>query len=250
MSRFKGKTCYYCGDAAVSIEDVPPKQLFKGLHCNKIRVPSCEKHNSSKSFDDQVIVDLFRKVVNPQGKEAFIDPDVAQILAQGASSFVKTKNRISLARLVEHPKLPDVPYLEPGVAIFAWMCQAVAGLIYSGCGYRDEGIDWTKAVVFSPLYLQLPKYPPLSLEEGAQLLQDRAAIADAADHAGQWYQGWSATPVPYPSSIFTFYVRLDNEGYVGFRLLFFSKNRWYVIVKVSRRTRQALEIKLKAQGTG
>ena len=53
-------TCYACPQPGTSREHVPPKNLFPlNFRSNLITVPSCDKHNSAKSGDDE----LFRHVV-------------------------------------------------------------------------------------------------------------------------------------------------------------------------------------------
>jgi len=59
----KNKICYRCGAPATSDEHVPPKGLFPekkdikhDLRKNLITVPSCDKHNSNKSDDDEFLL--------------------------------------------------------------------------------------------------------------------------------------------------------------------------------------------------
>lgn len=56
------QTCYMCESEATSMEHVPPKCLFPekkdlpaeiDLRKNLIKVPSCDKHNSHRSLDDE-----------------------------------------------------------------------------------------------------------------------------------------------------------------------------------------------------
>lgn len=54
------ETCYMCDEPSTSREHVPPKCLFptlesigRDLRKNLITVPSCDKHNSQKSDDDE-----------------------------------------------------------------------------------------------------------------------------------------------------------------------------------------------------
>ena len=47
---------YYCGTQASTRENLHPKQIFKGFHVDSITAPSCEKHNTEKSGDDEEIV--------------------------------------------------------------------------------------------------------------------------------------------------------------------------------------------------
>jgi hypothetical protein len=59
------KTCYMCSDAATSVEHVPPRCLFPekkdlspgvDLRQQLITVPSCDRHNTAKSQDDEYLL--------------------------------------------------------------------------------------------------------------------------------------------------------------------------------------------------
>lgn len=52
------KTCYRCGEPAVSREHFPPKAFFpqKGKGLQLQTVPSCKIHNNDKSKDDQYVL--------------------------------------------------------------------------------------------------------------------------------------------------------------------------------------------------
>lgn len=63
MSRVNSDICYYCGvtldRANKTKEHVPPKCFFpNGKNNNLITVPSCEKHNSQKSNDDEYLFQM------------------------------------------------------------------------------------------------------------------------------------------------------------------------------------------------
>jgi hypothetical protein len=48
------KFCYYCGAPAVSNDHLPPSCIFdKPMPGNRIKVPSCHKHNVDQSKDDE-----------------------------------------------------------------------------------------------------------------------------------------------------------------------------------------------------
>lgn len=60
----KEELCYMCNKQATSKEHIPPKCLFpelkdipeKSYRTNLITVPSCKKHNSKKSHDDEFLM--------------------------------------------------------------------------------------------------------------------------------------------------------------------------------------------------
>ncbi|HUV74437.1 MAG TPA: hypothetical protein VMW79_09020 [Anaerolineae bacterium] len=244
MARSKGKVCYYCGQAAPGQEHVPPQQMFKAFDCDSITVPSCEDHNTSKSFDDQTIIDLLMHGVDWQRRRASISQHAAEALSLRSSSFSHTKRRIDYAHLVDHPMLPTIPYLEPGPDIYSWMQWIVAALVFDGAGFRDPSIHWPAAIVFSPSFLPGPKALSIPLEDAAQWLRDRQQIADDADRSFEWSEGWSAQPKPYPADVFAFDVGFHDQGFVGLRLRFYGESRWYVVTHMSGRTRRALRQRL------
>ena len=53
----RDKPCYYCGaDPPSSREHVPPRALFSTWHGRRITVPACDRHSTSRSHIDEVIV--------------------------------------------------------------------------------------------------------------------------------------------------------------------------------------------------
>jgi hypothetical protein len=240
MARSKTRVCYYCGKAATEREHVPPQQMFKAFDCDCLTVPSCKDHNRDKSFDDQTIIDLLMQAVEWQRRRSPISQHAAEALSLRFSSFSHTKRRIDHANLVDHPELPEIPYLEPGTDIYGWMKCVAAALVYDGAGFHDANIDWPAAIVFSPTFLPGPKRPPLPVDDAAEWLTERQDIADTADRSFDWLHGWSARPRPYPPDVFAFQVAFDDEGSVGLRLLFYGESRWYVITPMRGRTRRAL----------
>lgn len=99
--------CYICNNKATSKEHVPPRCIFpepkdvKGLNYrnNLITVPSCDKHNSQKSQDDEFLLITISKVIG-SNKLAHLH------------SFTKVERALSRKRkwfyresILRHPKL-------------------------------------------------------------------------------------------------------------------------------------------------
>ena len=244
MVRSKGKVCYYCGEPATGQEHAPPKQMFKAFDCDSITVPSCDGHNTSKSFDDQVIIDLLMHGVDWQRKRASIGKHASEALSLRPSSFTRTKRLIDYASPVDHPAVPTIPYLERGPDIYTWMQCIAAALVFDGAGFRDPRIDWSAALVFSPSFLPGPKGLSMPLDDAAQWLRARQQTADGWDRSFDWRKGWSAQPKPYPADVFAFDVGFYRRGFVGLRLLFYGESRWYVVTHMCGRTRRALRQRL------
>lgn len=244
MARSKGRVCYYCGQEATGQEHVPPGQMFKGFDCDSITVPSCEAHNASKCGDDQTIIDLLMRGVDWQRTRAPISQDAQEALLLRSSSFSYTKHRIDHAKLVDHPMLPEIPYLEPETDIHGWMQHVVAGLVFDGVGFHDASVDWSTAFVFSPGFVRREKIPTLSPKECTEWLNEIVEMADGADRSFEWFEGWSGQPRPYPRDVFFFRVGFHDEGFVCVRLQFYGDSQWYVVAGVSDRTRRALRDRL------
>lgn len=81
--------CYYCGSPAVSKEHIPPKSLFpKEYRKNLITVPSCHKHNTFKSGEDEYFVNILRTSVQMN--------DVGlQQSKKATRSFIRNKKKLS-----------------------------------------------------------------------------------------------------------------------------------------------------------
>jgi hypothetical protein len=244
MPRSRGKVCYFCGQASTGREHVPPQQMFRAFDCDSITVPSCDDHNTSKSSEDQVIIDLLMHSIDWQRRRGPVSQQATEALSLRFSSFSHTKRRIDHSNLVDRRELPEIPYLEPGTDIYRWMQQVAAGLVFDAARFHDPSVDWSRALVFCPTFLPVAKAPPLPLDVATHWLRERQEIADGADRSFEWLPGWSAQPRPYPPDLFAFQIAFDDEGFVGLRLLFYGQSRWYVVTQMSGRTRRALKERL------
>jgi hypothetical protein len=67
--------CYWCGEAAISKEHVPPSNLFpSGHNTNLITVPSCAEHNEKlHKLDERFRVYIQARETNPLALQAFQD---------------------------------------------------------------------------------------------------------------------------------------------------------------------------------
>ena len=64
-----GAICHYCGAPAVSEDHLPPSCIFDAPKpSNRIKVPSCKKHNEDQSIDDE----YFRCFVTTASAESSI----------------------------------------------------------------------------------------------------------------------------------------------------------------------------------
>ncbi len=136
MSRSKNKLCYFCGKPAISMEHIPPRQLFKGFSYDSMTVPSCSEHNNMKSGLDQAILSTFLR--------PFLDPKLLRkqpaemriALAQNFKTFQRTKNISSSQSLISDYKVSKVGHLNADIN--QWIKQLTAGLICWVIKKRDK----------------------------------------------------------------------------------------------------------------
>lgn len=95
------KNCYYCGEKAESKEHVPPKSFFpSGLRKRLITVPSCDKHNSLKSKDDEYVrlflIGMSKNINNDSCKK------LKKLQKKSIDSIVRNPSLLNL--IVKEPK--------------------------------------------------------------------------------------------------------------------------------------------------
>ena len=242
-SKFQGQ-CYYCGNPSYSREHAPPDSMFKGFDCDRITVPSCDKHNTSKSGDDQAIVNAFLiPLYNGLGKY-ILEDDVIQAIENAKSSFPYVKRKaLNTPFLIEPPELtsdlPDVSHLVPSVDIYAWIRQLTAALVHNATQTFDSTIKWEAAVAQSPDWFGTGGELPQKIEQPESRLLHNTDVRNQYEQL-DWKSGWSATPRRYPLAIYAFQVRF-KEPEVFFKHRFYTKYTWYVRFSASHETISRLQ---------
>ena len=184
MPKTSRERCYFCGAPATSSEHVPPKCIFpeqKDLsdadyRKNLITVPSCHKHNSAKSRDDE-----------------FLMACLAPVVGNNATGFLHTNTKLARAHR-RNPRLindtirdarsvdlgtPDrtaFPALvgQPDMERLCLALQAVArGLYFHANGKRFKG-----KVTIIPSFVDFPRGNTMSI---VQLLSQRMIDQDRSD---------------------------------------------------------------------
>lgn len=92
------ESCYMCEREATSREHVPPKCLFpenkdlpKGFNFRKslITVPSCDKHNSNKSLDDEYLMFVLASTFQGNNhKQRYFETKVMRAISRKPHVFV------------------------------------------------------------------------------------------------------------------------------------------------------------------
>jgi hypothetical protein len=143
--------CYYCGAQASSVEHVPPKQFFKGFSCDSITVPSCDKHNTRKSGNDQAIVSACLLALYNGSERYSVEADITKAIETAKPSFVRAKRKAVSAPLISNPPedlvdLPNVAHLAASADIRSWVRQLTAALVYDANQAFDPNIKWNEAI--------------------------------------------------------------------------------------------------------
>ena len=95
----RSQSCYFCGAPGPSKrEHVPPQMIFNNSSCDKITVPSCEKHNNDKSPNDHTIITAIIMSASQTLKELdkksdYLTPNVINAINLQSQIFVKPKTR-------------------------------------------------------------------------------------------------------------------------------------------------------------
>lgn len=242
---YKNEVCYFCGAPATSKEHVPPKLMFRGFSCDRITVPSCDAHNMGKSGEDQAILSgLLIPLDNGVREHSWkLEADVAKALNVGKSSFVRAKRKAFSSSILNNPpgKLSDVSYMAFDTQ--AWIRQLTAALVFDGIEGFDPTIDWENAPMWSKEWYPAPNQATFTTEDFIEIAQARQEMKAEAE-SFNWRDGWSATPRPYPSDIYRFWLYVDNPSEVAFKHTFYNRYTWYVVFIASSETREELAEKI------
>ncbi|MFG0677725.1 hypothetical protein [Delftia sp. WSY_7] len=92
------RRCYYCGELATSREHAPPQSFFpKNFKLNLITVPSCEKHNNSKSKNDEYVFHLISSSPGFRG-----DNEIDRYLVKKCSASLTNMKLGNRPRTIHH----------------------------------------------------------------------------------------------------------------------------------------------------
>ncbi|XCN74240.1 MAG: hypothetical protein Q3M24_05685 [Candidatus Electrothrix aestuarii] len=222
MRTKQSERCYFCGKPATSSEHVPPKCIFpeqkdladEDYRKNLITVPSCEKHNSAKSHDDEFLMFCLAPVVGNNGT-GFLHTNtkLARSLARNPHLIKDTIRDARPLNLVA-PSGTTFPVLvgSPDMERLCRSLQAVArGLYFYANGSRFKG-----KVTVIPSFV---KFPPGKIMSIVQLLAQRMIDQNRTD--------W-VTHGTNPR-IFTYQIGpVDQFGMTPMVMTFYSRAEFFV----------------------
>ncbi|MBI1801708.1 MAG: hypothetical protein HY259_09120 [Chloroflexi bacterium] len=248
MALKKTDRCYYCGAPATSEEHAPPQSMFAGFPCNKIKVPSCKLHNIKKD-DDAVINGLLIALKQPDLSVRPLHPDHQKALSLREKYFRLTRHQttptsLQIKRRNRTTETITIPYVQRKVNIPQWMILLTAALVYDASRQFDADLDWLDARSWGPTFFPSRTVGGLNIPDMA-----RAALKNMPheQHLNllTWHRGWTASPIPYPATLYYFDANLSpTRPNIIFRHTFYDAIPWYVEFMGTPLARRELEAKL------
>jgi hypothetical protein len=247
MKKKIGKLCYFCGSAATSGEHVPPRQMFKGFDCDSLVVPSCNDHNSMKSNRNQAVISALLTPLH-LGNPKNLKPEIIKAINFALPSFERAKRlAVRTPLLIDPPTelkaLPELAHLDPSVLLTTWIRQLTAGILYSGIGSESRSIKWAETHVWSPNWFPHEKPIPVDLAEYIKTITPKKNLQILFDSL-PWQSGWSSSPKPYPSIIYSFMIVIHSDELITLRHKFYEQYNWYVTFHGTKNSIELLQKKV------
>jgi len=216
--------CYWCGKEANSKEHVPPKCLFpedkdifpvygKSYRKNLITVPSCTKHNTEKSGDDEYLMTCISSIVG-NNELAYIHT---------ATKVKRTRMRNQQIVNVLKDSILDIGFMKFPVQFIKVNClrlaysfEAMARALFF---YEFNCIVTGRCIVISKIFSNDDdSYESKYQTRSAKLLTDESKT-------------WGTNVKGVNPEIFTYQVSpLFYPGIKVFKLIFYKNVEVYVIV--------------------
>jgi hypothetical protein len=226
------QVCYYCGAPKKSREHLPPQHLFKGFPVDCIKVPSCEKHNTGKGDDDNVIIKSMLMALDKSNLP--LNEDVKSALQIVKPHFEQAKNKLSERTLYKRKnKNYDFVVLDPKVDLSDWIRKLSAGLIWYKTKFYDKNNQFDNSIVFEKN--SYPTYEtPQDLSIYERNYMRKIEIAKKYED-GNWINGWNDKKNTYPETIYFFCYRLDGERII-IKHKFYQQFTYYNVIVLSENT--------------
>lgn len=246
----KAQVCYYCGNKADTREHVPPRQMFRDFNCDSITVPSCQKHNCSKSSDDQAIINALLIPIKDYANSTLeykvkLNKDILRATYRLDNSLERIKNMVIkksfLERMPDELKhLPDIAFLKSPIKFYDWVKKITAGMIYYGIGYYDSSIDWDKIDCWSLDYYAAKqvKNDNEKIEILIKYDQLRKWFATKI-----WHSGWTAYPRKYPPDIYRFAICFDFDD-ITIRHSFYNSYHCYTSFTANQKLKELISARI------
>ncbi|MDB5049248.1 MAG: hypothetical protein JWO30_2319 [Fibrobacteres bacterium] len=250
QNRFKGKSCYYCGEPAISDEHIPPKQIFDGFDCDKIVVPSCMYHNVGKSFYDACILMGMLKSLDEfiiSGLANDLTPNILKSIELVQDKFPHVKKGMRIIEIFQEgqpgsEKKMKSAFVDADIDHYKWARLLTAGLIWDATEEYQEELDWNEESGVLDNYFRESTEKGLTATDLIESDREKQKHMTAYG-AATWIEGWSAISKPYPRDLYNFRFVYGSLGHLHFEHTFFLKYKIWVHVKASPELAEKVKIK-------
>lgn len=133
----------------------------------------------------------------------------------------------------EFRKLPKLAYLPPDVKMHDWIRQLTAALVYSATKTYNNSIIWDKIKVKSPDWIYTKGPETVNEDDAVPYFEEMRKNKNLMSNLS-WKLGWSASPRPYPGSIYKFFVHLSSNEIIMHHI-FYERFNWYAWMQASEK---------------
>jgi hypothetical protein len=184
MAKARIRECYSCSAPGLTVEHIPPRCFFPkakhlppGTNYRKelITVPSCERHNSSKSKDDEYV--LYVLTMNLDSSPVGTDHFTNQVLRSIEQSPRLVNRMLSDAKPVLIKQKNDEEAWETAaITVQPERIDSFFEQLGRGLFLHQFGQKWLTDISVYPEFLKYPHEPDPTVANGA--LQDLINAAD------------------------------------------------------------------------
>jgi len=227
------KVCYFCGEIANSKEHLPPKQIFKGFRLNRITVPSCDKHNTSKSGEDEAIIKaMLLSIENSDNKK--LSPELIKALNIVKRHYSQVKKTVTKEKVYSDYN-KNIVCLNSSIDLSHWIKELSAGMIYYKTEYFDHKNDFLKSIVFERN--SYSKNTTLKLIDFENERKNKIKLQNLFENF-IWNASWLPQNI-YPKNLYYFEYTFMNEK-ILIKHVFYKSYTYYNMIKITEETRKKL----------
>lgn len=178
--------------------------MFKGFHCNKIKVPSCELHNGQKSGSDSAVIKGMLIALDTVAYKYPPTSDTAKAINFAKQQFPQVKRQIKNINKIDG--YPSLTHFDSAIKTNDWMKQLTAALIYDALKKYDLKNKFEEAIVFCPTWVSGES--TIELEQIFETLKIQKLQEDSLKKLN-WETGWPSGGKNYPMGIYNFKLSFD-----------------------------------------
>jgi hypothetical protein len=230
------KECYFCGKTANSREHLPPTQVFKGIKVdkkNRITVPSCDEHNTSKSRDDEAIVKSMLLTLE-RNKNIPLAPEMETALNEVKDRYNQVKRTVTEEAIyLDYDK--KIVCLNASVDLTNWIKELSAGMICYKIKCFDKNNNYKDSKVFERN--SYSKNAEKHLSDFEKERNKKLKLQELSER-GKWNFGWLPEN-PYPDTLYFFKYKFISSS-ILIKHVFYRSFTYYNIIEISNETKNKL----------